>query len=181
MLFSYSHEYSWDTCEITLNLMVANATDQSLVRQLLTVARRILQTLPFKEILKYWYISFVFRWWSGGKCDAFKETSTSNTKELDMANVAGVFIVLAVGIVLACLACLAEVICIKYRKCKEKVNLEWIMNLFHNYRCFISKWIFLKNVWWVVLKILLSQGKSWRYQSEMIIFWSQNINLQITI
>ncbi len=63
------------------------------------------------------------RWWSGGICDEFKETSTSRSKELDMPNVAGIFLILAGGIVLAILACLIEVIVRKIKEVRtEKVR-----------------------------------------------------------
>lgn len=66
-----------------------------------------------------------FRWWGGhGKCGPFKETVT-NTKELELSNVAGVFFVLAAGVLLACIACVVEIICIRYKKCKKKVRTNF--------------------------------------------------------
>ena len=64
---------------------------------------------------------FYCRCWGGhGKCGAFKDTTT-DTKELDLTNVAGIFIVLACGVLLASIACIVEIICIRYKKCKKKV------------------------------------------------------------
>ena len=77
-----------------------------------------------KVCLKSWTIAgwiFYCRWWGGhGRCGAFKDTKT-DTKELDLTNVAGIFIVLACGVLLACIACVVEIICIRYKKCKKKV------------------------------------------------------------
>ena len=74
------------------------------------------------HLLQRYVCDIYFRWWGGhGKCGAFKDTIT-NTKELDLANVAGIFIVLASGVLLACVACVIEIICIRYKKCQKKVR-----------------------------------------------------------
>ena len=68
-----------------------------------------------------------YRWWGGGKCEAFKSTSTSHTKELDMSHVLGVFLVLAGGMALAVTACIIEVIVRRQREMQAKtkqVNLH---------------------------------------------------------
>ena len=62
------------------------------------------------------------RWWSGSKCEDFKDTKTSGTKELDLRNIGGVFIVLAVGVVVALVVCVFEVIYKKLRKRKKNVR-----------------------------------------------------------
>jgi hypothetical protein len=43
------------------------------------------------------------RWWSNGECEEFEDTRTE-TKELDILNVAGVFLVLLIGILLSAVA-----------------------------------------------------------------------------
>lgn len=63
----------------------------------------------------------VIRWWSGSKCDDFKDTKTSGTKELDLPNIGGVFIVLAVGVAVAVVVCVLEVIYKKAKKRRSKV------------------------------------------------------------
>lgn len=40
------------------------------------------------------------RWWSNGECEEFEDTRTE-TKELDILNVAGVFLVLLIGMMLS--------------------------------------------------------------------------------
>ena len=61
------------------------------------------------------------RWWSGGQCENFKDTKTSGTKELDLQNIGGVFIVLAVGVGIALVVCLLEVLYKKLKRRKNKV------------------------------------------------------------
>ena len=68
---------------------------------------------------------YAFRWWSGGKCEEFKETSTSGTKELQIDNVAGVFVVVAMGALLGLIACFFECLWIMMRKKRKKVICQW--------------------------------------------------------
>ena len=65
---------------------------------------------------------FTCRWWSGGQCEDFKDTKTSGTKELDLQNIGGVFIVLAVGVCIALVVCLLEVLYKKLKRRKNKVR-----------------------------------------------------------
>lgn len=53
------------------------------------------------------------RWWRTGECPVFTETSTGGNDELNIFNVAGVFLLLAFGAVIALIACLVEYISFK--------------------------------------------------------------------
>ena len=64
----------------------------------------------------------VIRWWESSKCEAFKDTSTT-TKELELRNVAGVFVVLAAGATLAFLIALMEFF-YRFSQIKTKVNKQ---------------------------------------------------------
>ena len=69
---------------------------------------------------------FINRWWSASECDAFQDTSTARTKELNFYNVAGVFLVLAVGATLALITSIIEYFVHKARKKAKKV---WLLSL----------------------------------------------------
>jgi len=60
------------------------------------------------------------RWWKQGKCEEFKDTQTGRTKELDLNNVGGVFIVLAVGVGVAIVICFIE---LAVHRCKRRRKL----------------------------------------------------------
>ena len=75
---------------------------------------RRLFCVPVLVLLKH-------RWWTQGECDEFKETTTS-TEELDLLNVAGVFLVLVIGVVLAAIVCLIEFLMKMFYHRKKQVN-----------------------------------------------------------
>ena len=78
----------------------------------------------------------VDRWWKQGKCSEFKDTQTGRTKELDLYNVGGVFIVLAFGVAIAIIICLIELIVHKWKqKCKSRA----LVRLFGIEKCAPTK------------------------------------------
>ena len=82
----------------------------------------------FNQFINVHPLFYMFsRWWSGGKCDGFKETSTSSTKELQLDNVAGVFVVVAMAALLALIACLIEYVWLTTKKKKKKVTHLYLL------------------------------------------------------
>ena len=71
------------------------------------------------------YLLLIPRWWGGGRCAAFKKTSTSGTKELDMPNIAGIFLVITGGAALAVVVCFLEYI--HRRLMKRRLNKKVCM------------------------------------------------------
>ena len=73
----------------------------------------------------------------------FKETSTGTRKELNFLNVAGVFLVLAVGTALSILAAVLEYVFIR-RKAKKKLKVGWFCGQFNGISiCFTPEsWTF---------------------------------------
>lgn len=59
------------------------------------------------------------RWWQNSKCPDVVKSTPSNTQSLAMEKVAGVFVVLAAGIVLSLFACVTEYY---YRMCVKRVK-----------------------------------------------------------
>ena len=56
-------------------------------------------------------MSFPFsRWWKAGECHTPEESNkfTNDTEELKLENIAGIFIVLAAGLLLGLVACLID-------------------------------------------------------------------------
>ena len=72
------------------------------------------------------------RWWSGSKCEEFKEMKTSQKEELDLQNIGGVFIVLAFGIGASMIVCFVEVFLKKMRKKKSKVRAAILFSINEN-------------------------------------------------
>ncbi|XP_078672347.1 glutamate receptor ionotropic, delta-1-like [Branchiostoma floridae x Branchiostoma belcheri] len=63
------------------------------------------------------------KWWpKNGKCKLDQDSASSSSSALDLDNFAGVFCVLAIGVVLACAVALLEVLWHMYRRRREKRN-----------------------------------------------------------
>ena len=69
------------------------------------------------------YVFIFYRWWKADKCQTHEETThyADDTEELKLENVAGIFFILAAGLILGLIACLID----KYTslfKGKKKVS-----------------------------------------------------------
>ena len=72
----------------------------------------------FTLIITLTGFGIIFRWWQNSECPDVRKAN-ADTKELTLNRVSGVFIFLACGVAIACIACLVEVC---HRKRKGLVN-----------------------------------------------------------
>ena len=68
-----------------------------------------------------WLKSFC-RWWGRRDCPEFSKSSSDETSELQIENVAGVFFILVGGIVVAAVTCLGEYVAKQISKNIKKVR-----------------------------------------------------------